>query len=465
MVTQLFNYGDFQKNFCEYSFNYTNKFVFDYLIYVEMEEIARNDLLNEELKSISIPTSPVQKIMYYFKIIQNINHYQFPPNYLDYDNPYFECTNDYNEFLSLAVSLHPQILNEKKLFVFANNESDAENVFNHQSISVNLSNQFKLIDINQSNKNEKSEVAEIPKNENTFIIKKRINFSDLLTKSLMHWSQNSNGNDILDENNEFEDEEQSTSNENICADLNSDDLANPPESVTLKTFHQLIASNEWTNYVYYEPLKYLLNTYQMTLNSKDSIRQSSIKLKRNVFFYLTILMLVIIFCCSIPLSVLASGFMDNDKFLEYGGINVTEYRNKKKNNIAFSSNQENNETEIIVNRHEFNIIRISMWFTVTSAVCGFVFIIFIFYLVCRVRKENNTKANINKVGLKLCHVCTVIIFDLVIFLFSLVAEALLSYCTCTGEYEFITTTSLHCVLLNTFLIVCYILVIVFYFKK
>lgn len=80
------------------------------------------DSINKHLYSLEFPVDPIKKIMFYFNTIHNVIDYQFPANYLNYENPYFQTYLEMKKFLSVANSLSPEFLHINNAIIYYNNK-------------------------------------------------------------------------------------------------------------------------------------------------------------------------------------------------------------------------------------------------------------------------------------------------------------------------------------------------------
>lgn len=119
--------------------------------------------------------------------------------------------------------------------------------------------------------------------------------------------------------------------------------------------HQMIvASNDWIDFIYEDPLNELTNILKSAIKKKDVIREKTISLPKNVYFYLELIFLLAHLGFTLTLFSLAIILLKNEKFIEYSG-NLTRINNSiKRSNLKnqffeILNNIEINSTEDKIN--------------------------------------------------------------------------------------------------------------------
>ncbi|OHT13509.1 hypothetical protein TRFO_16262 [Tritrichomonas foetus] len=87
------------------------------------------ELINQEFDKDESPSEPLKKVMFYLAIIHKIIDYNFPENFVNYMNPYFNNPDEINELILLAKLLNPEYLKELGIIRIYRNDSDLENDF------------------------------------------------------------------------------------------------------------------------------------------------------------------------------------------------------------------------------------------------------------------------------------------------------------------------------------------------
>lgn len=249
----------------------------------------------------------------------------------------------------------------------------------------------------------------------------------------------------------------------------------------VKIIHKLVATNDWINFIYYEPQKQLLSNMKKSIK-KDEIRTKSISLPKNIFFYLEILSFVLLAISSWLLfswSVMLNG---DQRFLMYGGKkNSTDFENitsmffmqtkanfnETLDNITNPIDY-NNDTTIIPEIDKYHKTNKGCKYGLASSILANFFLVFFIYMCIRVAREKYAKYKEyhkgKKVGLNICMIFLFILLTLVVFLLTIVAEIYIIISLAQETYKFIHTLVKNQLISNSLLFVSYVMIILFYFK-
>lgn len=271
-------------------------------------------------------------------------------------------------------------------------------------------------------------------------------------------------------------------------------------SEKVKIKNKLIVTNEWIDYIYNNPMKEILSNMKAVIKS-DKIRSKSISLPRNVFFYLEIIMLALLVCCASTLLSWSSTLKNDRRFVAYQGKNLTndipnrrprfstdmhnnfncnqmksdlnEFFDLFKKNSKILNLLENqidyyNDSIIVPEPNKSKKIHKGCQLGETSGIFAIFFFVFIIYMCIRVAREKKAKyqkfEKKNKVGLNMCHIIIFSLLTLLAFVLTLVAEIYISISIAQHTYKFIHDMVRTQLILNSIIFVCYILIILFYFK-
>ena len=81
------------------------------------------DLINKTLYGLDVPNEPIKRIMFYFTVLHDAIDYEFPPNYLNYNNPYFKTYSEMQKFFALAIALKPENLHTNNVLIYYNKKN------------------------------------------------------------------------------------------------------------------------------------------------------------------------------------------------------------------------------------------------------------------------------------------------------------------------------------------------------
>lgn len=501
-----------------------------------MDEQQDIELINDKLYSLDIPNEPIKNIMFYFIILNEIIDFPFPENYLNYEHPYFNSYSEMEEFLALAFTFNPKTLHQHNVIIYYNEKKYYKYYRVNPEKNKGIPYEFKIIDKEESlnplfedNYKNTFNISNIDKKETEFEIEipNKVEFlhsendsEDTIEEHYVHEEEEDNNQYEVDENDhngdsignineyeydEYEENDKKTSyhykdirkfydeydvnnhhnaskvgyknqlfdSENELED-EIDDVFNEIKYSIQKVeiINRLVVTNNWIDYIYNNQIKNLLFNMKTVIKS-DVIREKSISLPRNVFFYLTVIFLVLMGCCASTLLSWCSTLKKDYRFVAYQG-NVTQGNNKKRpNNSNFLDENITeidyyNDTVIVPEFKKYKKIHKGCQLGETSGVFGLFFIVFIIYMTIRIAREKKkkyqSKEKRRKVGLNMCHIIIFVLLTLLAFILTLVAEIYICISIAQKTYQFIHVSVRTQLILNSIMFVTYILIILFYFK-
>lgn len=484
------------------------------------------DFINDKLYSLDIPNESLKKIMFYFSVLKNVIDFRFPPNFLNYEHPYFKSYNRMEEFLSLARSLNPEFLhqnnaiiyhNDKKFYKYYQTNNDEDGVpyefkiIDNQESSnpifkSNYKNTFNISNINP--KQTKFDVVltnkvDFPHSEDSapntyedFYFDYENNFEPDNLDRYYSFYENSqepvlNYNEIQDyfDENEIQKNERFAiksfmySNQMNSIDELEESEENLSDSISATMFYdlkidivnKLVASNNWIDFIYNQPIKDLLFSMKKVIKEEDVIRSKSISLPKNIFYYLEIALLALLIVCSVMIICYSVSLKNDELFFRYEGRNEsdmffpilsksfdTNFLNRVYN-IDYS-----NESVIIADPKKHKKALIGCQMAEVSGFFGIFFFIFVIYMVIRVCRENTKKYQKrelkNEVGLNMCHIVLLFLFTILAVIITLVSEILLIIPVSMKTYAFVHNSIRTQLILNSIMFVSYFLIQIFHFK-
>lgn len=473
---------------------------------IDQEDI---DSINDKLYSLEVPHEPLKKIMFYFTVLSKVLDIHLPKNYLNYDHPYFKSYNKMEEFLSLARALNPEFLYQNNVIIF-HNKKDIYKYYQEGDDKNGIPYEFKVIDPKESLNPLFSQNYENPFNISNVNPKQTKFFLSFTNKVNFPHSEDSEEDAIedfyceeeyenqfepdeyrkksfmgLDEIRDYFDESEIQKNVqnfayenqmNSTDELEEDEYELEPSNITnlyettVKIKKKLVVTSDWINFIYTEPSKILLLSMKTVIKEDDIVRSKSITLPKNIFFYLEILMLALLICCSVTLFLYAISLQIDSRFHCYEGKNDTfiffpisakNLLQDEKENIDYS-----NDSFIVPDKKKYKVVSVTNHFSIVSSVLGTVYFIFIIYMwirVCREdKKEYQTRNMKSEAGLNMCHIVVLIILTVIGVLISIVDGILTIVSLAMKTYDFIHYYMRTQLILNSILFVCYILIQYFY---
>lgn len=481
-------------------------------------------LINQQLSTLKVPNEPIQKLMFYFTVLHNVIDFHFHSNYLNFNNPYFPHSTQMEEFLALAKALNPEMLHESNVIIFY----DDLNFFNLYE-THDIPNQFRVIDPNDAtlkifhkNYYSPSNVFTIDTRKKSFelLVRSSLDFSQiedskeiphegLDTESAYYDNNHENQqaepayeseitlNDRLSVNvtnfdSKHYESYRHTYNQALLAQLETIHVGLPPRSskssaitgpnsnknpyeeeedvyqeeesyvTTVNIMNKLVVTNDWIDYIYNQPLHELMKSLKKITNEEDQIRTRSIKIPFNIYFFLTIVFMLCVFGCSIVMIVKSAQLISNSKFKELG-------HTKSSVRCLIVKDIDWDDDSVIVpcgKCHHKAHVATSL--SIATAVLGIIYILFVFY--SWIRQSAETKIESGKIKTKsatinIAHILLLINITLAAHILAYVTEGFLIWAYCQHTYWFVRKPILRCLEMNSTIIVCYILIMVLYFKK
>lgn len=438
--------------------------------------------------------------MFYLSILSNVINYKFPENFINYDYPYFRTCNEMEEFLSLARSFDPEFLYQNNVIIYYNNKKNYKYYkFNKDQNGVPY--EFKVVKISEStnpiyNENYKNNfnISNIDKKAKNFDLKILNNveyphsddsYDDTIEDNYYCEDELSdeqvfdgNINYIHEYYNERNVQKYSSSFAYINQMLSNDELDYYSDEndtdfclKNVEIINKLVVTNDWINYIYNEPMKLLMKDMKSVVKRKDVIRTKSISLPRNVYFYLVVFFLALQICCSAVLFSWTSTLKKDRQFLLYGGINLTEVNDTdshKMNSYYKQKTEIINDEDIVPDKTKYKKIHKGCSLCSSSAIFGIIFFIFVIYMCIRVAREKKKKyqdkKKKKKVGLNLCHIVVLILLTLVSFVVTFVAEIFIIIAIVQNTYLFLKVYMRAQLIMNSFILISYVMIILFYFR-
>lgn len=291
--------------------------------------------INQQLYKLEIPNKPIQTIMYYFTILHNVIDYPFPPNYLNYNTPFFKTYKDVKKFISLSQALSPEFLRLNNVIIYHNNKNfykDDDNNRNYQfriidpkysnssEFKNNYKNSFNInnIDYNQkqfecSIKNDieypHSESSDYSSQENYYYEDDyqktnhpyicsnenlneqynsiRNNYNEKIVKNNKQLKNYLYENQMIGDTSNIEEEEE---------DIN--DVNKNSETIEkINIIHKLVCSTDFINPIYTIPMKKAVYNIKSIIKTEDEVRLKSVSKPKSIYFFLLIFLVVLILGC------------------------------------------------------------------------------------------------------------------------------------------------------------------------
>lgn len=374
------------------------------------------DLINEALYKLDVPNEPIKRIMFYFTVLHDSIDYEFPPNYLNYNNPYFKTYSEMQKFFALAVALKPENLHTSNVLIFYNkknfykpDQNDCRYEFkiidpnesSDSKFSKNYQNSFNIKNINSQEKqfeikiNEnieysQSEDSDTPPED--YYYNEGLEDGYLPEDKATNKTPNLNGNKYNEFRTKYNEQivkksaKADTKSDNSNCHMEEENLnENINETITVKIniINKIVASKDWIDYIYNEPMKKNLSNIKIELKEEDEIRVKSISLPKNIFFYLIIGALIVLLVCASVMINTASSLNNDKRFIDYEG----------KNKISVDS-------DIIPYKKCYRHIRDGNILSMISGSFAIFFIVFLFCLYvtisCTTKMENKKRKSDKK---------------------------------------------------------------------
>lgn len=473
--------------------------------------------INQQLYKLEIPKEPIQTIMFYFTILHNVIDYPFPPNFLNFNTPFFKTYKDVKKFISLSQALSPEFLRLNNVIIYHNNKNFYKGDDNNHDY------QFRIIDPKYSNSSDfKSNYA------NSYNIK-NIDFNqkqfECAIKNDIQYPHSEDSDYSSTENYYYEegleDDYQKTNNPYICSNENLnehynsirknyneniiknskqlknylyenqmiDDTSNIEEEEDMNEINEnsetiekiniinkLVCSTDFINQVYTIPMKKAVYNVKSIIQTEDIVRMKSVSMPKSIFFYLLIFLVLLILACASVLIYSCVTLDANPKFLALNGEENETY--------DYGTIDYRNDTVIIPCHSCFKKVLKGNHMGMVSAIFSINFIIFVFIIYLYVvsgqarrckkkygRTKKNKKMKINKMRKKTANGFNMIYFICFIFLiliaiiFCLTAEVLFIIGLSVHSYFFIHRQSVIQLIMNSIILVSYFLFFIFYFKQ
>lgn len=476
-----------------------------------MDEQEDVESINKRLYNMEVPNEPIKKIMFYFTVLHGVIDYRFPENFINFDNPYFKTYNEMEQFCAIAQSFNPELLHTNNVIIYYNKKEfyeyhqikDDDNGSPYEfkvidpkdaadpQFHKNYVNNFNIPNINY---HEKEFDIEIPKKV-TFPHSEESDDSaedyyytegleaNYLSQSNNHYEYNDNkknkqyqnyrkkyNGEIMNHdkstlkscfypNQELETISANPEEEEMTEQVDDDETEGVVEKVNI--VNKLVVTHDWVDYIYNQPMKQLLKNLKTAVKEEDVIRVKTISLPKNVFFYLSILLLLLILACAITLIDYCAKLNVNHKFLDLN-----------KDEVSIEGNR---DSVIVPCKKCYHRVRTGNNLGISAGCFDifFVFFIFILWIVLQCgpckknKKKNGKKKNVKtqKVGLNMVHILVFAVITLISFIISVIAEIFIIIGIATHCYKFVHDSSRTQLICNSIIIVSYILVIMFYFKQ
>lgn len=510
-----------------------------------MDDQQDLDFINDKFYSLAVPNEPIKQIMFYFTVLNEVIDFHFPDNYLNYEHPYFKTNSEMQEFLSLAQSLNPELLYQNNVIIYFDNKE----FFKYYQLyddKKGLSYEFKIVHSSEStnpifskNYQNNFNISNIDKKEKEFevTIQNKIDLPHYDDSCENTSEENYLEDEEKDDNFQYEYNEQYDSinnttesdddespnynniqkfynedhiNKNVEKEIlkyayhnqmKSDDELDDNEEIEIytekvKIINKLIVTKDWIDFIYYKPTKVLFSNLRTVIKGEDVIREKSISLPKNVFFYLELIFLALLICCSSTLLSWSSTLKNDQRFRQYEGRNLSEDNNNNRPKISdifslslnikqistdfndFVTNPKNiikylentnyqNDTIIVPNKKKYDIIFKGCQLGETSGIFGVIFFTFVIYMCIRVAREKKIKyqkeQNKKKVGLNMCHIIVFVFLTLLAFILTFVAEIYIGIAFAQHSYLFIHISLRTQIILNSLMFVSYATIVIFYF--
>lgn len=484
-----------------------------------MDDQKDVDSINNRLYNLEVPNEPIKKIMFYFTVLHDVIDYRFPENYLNFNNPYFKTYNEMEKFLALANALNPEILHNNNAIIYYSKkefykyyqvtDDDNGNPYEFKVIDPkdaadpkfhkNYENNFNIPNINyherefdigipnkvefpdsedtdtvedyyyeeglednyQIKPNEHYEYVDDDKKKQYLNYRKKYNEKIVKKKKRTTLASTFYPNQADENPNGNQEEEDLDSNDDTRVDLEKVNIIN-----------KLVVTKDWVNYIYTQPVKQLMKNLKTAVKEEDVIRVKTISLPKNIFFYLSIFLLLLILACSIALITICAKLNFNKKFKD-----LDKGHDHSKKAILLDKIDYSNDTVIVPDKSAYHRVRNGNNLGITSGCFGIFFVFFIFILwiilsigqTTRSRKYRNSrrgkKKEPKKYGLNMVHILVFALLTLISFIISLIAEIFIIIGIAKDTYVFVHHSSRDQLICNSLILVSYILVIIFYFKQ
>lgn len=477
------------------------------------------DKINEYLHARTVPNDSIKKMMFYFKIISNIVDYDFKENFTNYHNPYFKSNEEMNSFVALAQKLNPSDLQSLNVLIICNDKSlynakDDDPLYEYKIINPKLAKSPQFLENYKNSFN----IYNIDTTKNSIVIKEndKLEFSEPFSIDENYYDEAVENQPTIDtpatsppsetpEQAERFEKYRKRFNRKRLKKLEKEDQEhyiipiadeeeepsnqpNEPKASKAKVMNKLLASSDWIHTIYDTSFTNLYNNMKVMEFEEDRMRTKSITLPRNIFFYLSIVFLIVLFSCACVMINAAKTLNDNDKFWLLGGQNRTSTQSVRSDEPNHSFAQilsgaleyvyhqnlllktdinYSNDTVIVQNNHAFYVTKTANDLAITTGVFSIFFVLFICYMwirVAREQKEALTKKPTKNVGINLIHVVVLLLFTLVIVVVAIVGEGYAAAGFIIKTYDFIHSKQCLILEMNSIIIVCYVLIFLFYFK-
>lgn len=474
------------------------------------------DSINKHLYSLEFPVDPIYKIMFYFNIIHNVIDYQFPANYLNYENPYFQTYLEMKKFLSVANSLSPEFLHINNAIIYYNNkkfyhDEKLKNIHKYEfkvinpneasspKFNQNYKNNFNISNINCHQKDFEVEINEniqFPHSEDSYSANPEDYYYEEGLEDNYQVEKESSISSIKRSNSKYQNYREKY-NEQIIEDQNKSKshIINPPNSEEeeeemnelsenskviekVNIINKLVISKECIDIIYNEPMKKSIKNMKAVLTNDDEVRLKSVSMPKNVFFYFIIGLVIILISCSSVLINAATTLMGDQRFKDLNRDN-SKSSIQKVDCLLESQENQSNETVIVPCKSCYNRLMNGNKMAIVSGSFAIFFIVFIFFMYvfisCEQKKKLNKKKKKNKKkkekkkksykGLNMIHIIVLTLLIIVALIITLVAEILIGIGLTVKQYHFTHSSSVLQIIMNSVDFICYILIILFYFKQ